>query len=213
MKHIKFLFLLVACYVFVMAEMAFEAAPYYIASQGNIDRLKQDLRSKRLQIGITTLGDVRSLYGDARSVVDNEASVVYDYGDLTVNFEKKRVLKTWVIDSSLPSADDEKTYRLKSALGRTVIPGHATLENIISDYTKPSKTFKSDREANVTICYFGDLVLTFNEVTIMSSWQANEMPDQYSSERGVLLAGPHATVKKPSTKEATKTAEKEAPAQ
>jgi len=180
------------------------ARAYYLATKEHMDRLKQDLRSNRLQIGVTTLEEIRSMYGDARSVVDDERSVVYNYGDLVVNFEKKRVLRSWTMDASSRQIDDEKVYKLKHDLERSIIPGQTTLESIIADYTKPTKTVRSDRVSHVWACYFGDLVLVFNEVTLMSSWQANEMPEVYNGEKGVLSAGPNISNKKPAFQPQTK---------
>lgn len=173
MNNLKSLSIFIFCFVFVlMGRNSFAR----MASEEDMAFLKEDLNNKRVEVGITRLKDFVVKYGEPDSVVDGQKTVAYNYGDLKVEFEKKRYLDDWRYDSFKDAAYTDDIDTLRKDLESKEIDGEeVTLDKIKKDYKEPTESFPSEKDGEESIYYYGDIKLTFKNHFVVKSWKAKNL--------------------------------------
>ncbi|MCD4780430.1 MAG: hypothetical protein K8S27_07785 [Candidatus Omnitrophica bacterium] len=162
--------------------LTFMVCPYnvwsqeVIALQDDIIRLKNDLRDGMIQIGKTRLQDVRLNYGDAPTITDEERKIIFDYGDLKVEFSKDRYLKDWRYDTFMDPAYTDSIDDLRKDLESQEIVGEfISLKQIKKDYDEPTQYEESDQDGEMSVYYYGDIKLTFENYFTLLKWRGKNL--------------------------------------
>ena len=173
MKKIFFFFPLgLLCFCITTGAIAQEM----IATQADITRLKNDLRQNIIQIGKTRLLSIRENYGDAPTITGDTRKIVYDYGDLRIEFSKDRYLKDWEYDTFKDPAYTDDIDKLRKDLESEEIVGDfITLKQIVKDYDEPTDFIESDRDGELSIYYYGDIKLTFENNFTVQKWRGKNL--------------------------------------
>jgi hypothetical protein len=174
------------------------------ASTEDIARLKKDLALGKIQIGITRLKDVRSKYGDASTITDTEKRITYEYGDFKIDFEKTKYWRKWEYDSFKTPAYTSDINALRKDLERRKITGDfITSTKIRRDYGEPTEIYETNDDGELSIYYYGDLKLYFENVVVVKLWKGKGLSASdalVSKENTKLEAVPKDTSKKPIAK-------------
>lgn len=153
------------------------------ASESNINNLKRDLRLGRIQVGKTRLKNVQRLYGEAASITDSEKKIIYDYGNLRLEFSKDRYLKEWERDSFKKPVYTESIDDLRRSLeGDEIVGDLISLKSIKSDYGDPTEVKEKNQDGDLSVYYYGDLKLTFENHFVVIKWRGNDLTEKSSSD-------------------------------
>ena len=163
-----------------------------IATPEDINNLKKALRERKVLVGQTRLKDFRNLYGEAPEINSNEKSITYNYGDLKIEFEVKRLWKDWGYDSFMSPAYTKKINDLRYNLeSKKLVGENITFTKIRKDYDEPTESHETSEDGGVSIYYFGDIKLTFENVIVVKSWKGEKL----NAEEAPKL--PPSTMKEP----------------
>ena len=176
-----------------------------IATPEDINNLKKALRERKVLVGQTRLNDFRNLYGEAAEITSNEKSITYNFGDLKVEFEIKRLWKDWSYDSFMSPAYTKKINDLRYNLeSKKLVGANITFTKIRKDYDEPTESRETSEDGGLSVYYYGDIKLTFENVIAVKSWRAEKLEIEETNKI------PTSTVKEP-PKETPKEKPKENP--
>ncbi len=165
------------------------AESYFLASQDNVNRLKKDLLTGMVKVGVTTLGQIRRTYGDASAITDSDRKVTYDFGDIKLDFDKRLFLKEWGYDSFQKKAFSDEIDDLREDLeGGEIVGKYVSLKKITDDYGQPTEIKVGSRDG-ITIYYYGDIKLVFEPKVMLIGWQGKKLSDTASAAQGTLVQG------------------------
>ncbi len=154
-----------------------------LATPESLALLKSDFLSGNLKIGVTRLKQIKDTYGDPNNAVDSVKTVVYDYGDLKLEFERYKYFREWKYDYSHKTAYSKDINSLRTDLeGGQILPGYKTLEEIIKDYKKPTEGFDKPDDGDMPVFYWGELRLTFENVIVLKKWTAKNLENKTAAE-------------------------------
>ncbi len=157
------------------------------ATDEDILRLKQDLIGGKLHVGITRLKDLMDQYGEPNKKVDGDKKVELQYGDLKIEFDKKRYWREWGYDSDKKPAYTDKINTLRKKLAGQKIDGkNIPIEKFIKDYDEPTEIYLTAEDGQISVYYYGEMKLTFENVFTLKNWEAKNL-NQVS---GVLQSVP-----------------------
>jgi len=152
------------------------AAEGFMATKDHIANLKNDIRLGKIQVGITRLKGIREKYGDAKSIKDAGKKVTYDYGGLKIEFDRIRYWRKWSYDGFKKAAYSDKIDSLRFDLESEEIVGeNIPLSKILKDYEEPTEKAETDADGALSIYYYGDIKMVFENVITVRSWQAKNL--------------------------------------
>ncbi len=149
-----------------------------LATNEDIVRLKNDLKEGRIQSGKTRLSEIRRKYGEAANITESESKIVYDYGDLKLEFSKKRYWKSWKYDSfkSPVYTDDvdDLRYDLES---KELVGDNITFSYVRKEYGEPTESYETDEDGGISVYYYGDIKMVFENVFVLTKWKGKNLGD------------------------------------
>lgn len=162
------------------------------ASDDDIANLKQDILNGKVSVGKTRLKDFRRQYGESKNITISDRRVVYDFGDLKIEFDKQRLWRKWEYDSFKKAAYtddiDDLRYDLES---KKLVGDNITALKIIKDYGDPTEAMESSEDGEWTTYYYGNIKLVFENIFILDNFKgknlesASEMKSSAKSGSGV----------------------------
>lgn len=162
-----------------------------LASEEDIKLLKKDLLDGQIIVGKTRLSKISTAYGEAAAISENEKSITYNYGNIRIDFEKKRLLKDWEYDSSQGYAYTDSIDNLRFDLEDGQIVGDfVTFRQIQKDYDDPTKAMETDEDGAWSIYYYGDIKLVFENSFVVTSWRGSGLAE---ASDGILSSDPAAS--------------------
>jgi hypothetical protein len=168
-----------------------------LANEADIARLKRDLLEGKIQIGKTRLMHVRNEYGEASSIIDEDRRITYDYDELRLMFERKRLWKNWEYDTFRDPVYTADVEDLRFDLeAKELIGDNITFDMIRRTYGEPTESIETDEDGGASIYYYGDIKLTFENVISVRSWRGSNLGDVLKEE--VLGSAPATTLVAPS---------------
>ncbi len=194
MKSYKLLLVLL---ILLFGSSSLGLAEGFIASEDNINLLKQDLISEKLQIGKTRLYEIRKYYGDASQITEDEKKITYDYADLRIEFAKKKILRSWEYDTFKDPVYTDDADKLRKDLESEEIAGNnVSYTKIVKDYGEPTDKLENNVDGMQSIYYYGNIKLVFENIITLKKYRI----------KGYGKGGDkkEAFVAKPQTKEKTK---------
>ena len=177
------------------------------ATDEDVRHLRNDLRSGQLKVGISRMKDFVQEYGEPTKKVDGDRKMSLEYGDLKVEFDRRRYWREWSYDSFKRPAYTDKINTLRKKLESKKIEGENILiEKFIKDYDEPTEVDLAANDGEISLFYYGDIRLTFENVYKLRSWEAKNL--EGSSELQTPKALPAAKNEKlPEPKAASKAPE------
>jgi hypothetical protein len=167
-----------------------------IATPEDVARLKKDALEGKIEIGKTRLQDIQKDYGEAPSILDDDKRVTYDYNDLRLIFERKRIWKSWEYDSFkkpvYTKSVDDLRFDLES---KELVGENVTYSMVQRKYGEPTESRETDEDGGLSVYYYGDIKLTFENVISMSSWRGTNLGQVQTQE---LTAPAISSVSQPS---------------
>lgn len=162
------------------------------ASDEDIANLKQDILKGKISVGKTRLKDFRRQYGEAKNITITDRRIVYDFGDLRIEFDKERLWRKWEYDSFKKAAytDDIDDLRYDLESGK-LVGDNITALKIIKDYGEPTEATESSEDGEWTTYYYGDIKLIFENNFILDNFKGknlesvSEMKINAKSDTGV----------------------------
>ena len=146
------------------------------ATTEEIAQLKADLSDGKIQVGKTRLKDVVATYGEPANITTSNKIVTYDYGDLRIDFEINRFLKQWEYDSFKTPAYTKKINDLRFNLESQKIVGeNITFTRIHKDFDEPTESHESNEDGKLSIYYYGNIKLTFENMFTVRSWRGQNL--------------------------------------
>ena len=139
-----------------------------IAKDKDISRLKRDILQGKVKVGETHLKKICSDYGSAKDIKDEPDKITYDYGDLKIEFKKTKLLNQWEYDSlKKPAYTDDINDLRKDLESKEVYGNNITSEKMIKDYGVPTDVIDSSEDDGITIHYYGDIKLTYQNYIVI----------------------------------------------
>ena len=182
MKTIK---LIVIVFLLIAIPSSVWALRGVVASSADIQNLKNAVRSGIIKIGETRLNEIRDNYGEAESILDDERKMVYDYGEVRIDIEKKRIWKDWEYDTFRDPAYNDDIDDLRFDLESEELTGdNITYRRIRRDYGEPTEAYTTNEDGGISIFYYGDIKMIFENHYVVRSWKGSNLR-QIKSE-GVL---------------------------
>jgi len=161
------------------------AALAKMADEASIMLLKKDLREGKVLIGKTRLKHFKTLYGKPSSIKETAGKLIYNYGDLKVEFNKNRYFRDWEYDYSYPTAYSDDIDSLRFDLEDQQIAGdYFSFETLRKDYGEPSVAFEAYEDGQLSRYHYGELKLIFENFYVVRSWSGKELSS--ADESGVL---------------------------
>ncbi len=161
-----------------------------VATKDDMSRLKRDLRVGEIQVGQTRLKDIREKYGEAPTITATARRLVYNYGDLKIEFDKKRYWKDWEYDTFKDQAYSDDIDDLRYDLESDEIVGdNITFSRIRKDYDEPTESIETDADGELSIYYYGDIKMIFENFVVVRSWKGSNLEE--SEPEGVLQSKPN----------------------
>jgi len=142
------------------------------ATDEDIMRLKRDALAGKIKIGTTRLMDIQNEYGEAPNITDDDQRITYDFGELRLAFERERYWKSWERDSfkSPVYTNDVDDLRFDLESGK-LIGDNITLTKIKRTYGEPTSSDETDVDGGVSVYYYGDIKMIFENVISVKSWR------------------------------------------
>jgi len=173
MKTLRLMFVLGLMLVFAPNVWAIKGV---LATDQDIQRLKDDLRSGKVTIGKTRFNEIRQIYGDASEVTVDEKKVVYEYGDLRLEFDKIKYWKDWTYDTFKSRLYTPDITKLTTDLENKVLTGNnVTADTIIKTYGTPTEVWETEEDGEITFYYYGSIRLAFENYTIVKKWKGKNL--------------------------------------
>ena len=153
-----------------------------IATPEDVTRLKNDALEGKVQIGKTRLQDIQKDYGEAPNILDDDKRVTYDYDQLRLIFERRRVWKSWQYDSFkkpvYTKSVDDLRFDLES---KELVGENITYSMVLRKYGEPTESHETDEDGSLSVYYYGDIKMIFENVVSIRSWRGTnlgQMPTQ-----------------------------------
>ena len=147
-----------------------------LATTQQIQFLKKDLLSERLEVGKTRLKEIRVNYGKPANIKNTSKKVTYDYGDLKIEFEKKRYLRNWEYDYSHTLIYSDDVTNLRKDLEAQKVGGDwLTLKQLTKDYGDPTEEYPTEEDGEYSVYYYGEIKLTFENYILMKNWDGKNL--------------------------------------
>lgn len=163
-----------------------------IATPEDVTRLKSDVLEGKIQIGKTRLQDIQKDYGDAPNILDDDKRITYDYEDLRLIFERKRVWKDWEYDTFKKTVYTKSVDDLRFDLeSKELIGENITYTMIQRKYGEPTESYETDDDGNLSVYYYGDIKMVFENIVSIRSWRGANLGGTQITE---LTAPPASTV-------------------
>jgi len=173
----------VACLIFPLITLAGVGR---VATIDDIRLLKEDLLSGKIKIGKTRLKNVREMYGDATSITESDRRITYDYGDLRIAFDKKKIWKKWEYDTFKDPVYTDDVDDLRFDLeSEELVGNNITYERVRKDYDEPTDSKETYNDGEMSIYYYGDIKMIFENVYTVRSWRGDKLRKTTVS-KGVL---------------------------
>ena len=170
------------CLFLLGPSLSWAAAKDDAAVSIQIIQLKEDLKAGKIKIGMTRLKDIRTSYGEPINITNTDKKIVYDYGDLKIEFEKRKYWRSWTYDSFQQAAYTAKIDDLRYDLERRELTGdNITLEKIIKNYDQPTESSETADDGGTSTYYYGDIKMDFENVFVVKSWIGQKLDDVGSS--------------------------------
>jgi len=167
--------ILILCFLLAVPSSGW-AIKGVMATPDDIINLKNAVRSGLIKIGKTRLNEIRDNFGDAESIVDDERKMVYDYGEVRIDFEKVRIWKGWRYDTFRDPAYTDNIDDLRFDLERKELTGkNITYRKIRRSYGDPTESFATNEDGNFSIYYYGDIKMTFENQYVVRSWKGSNL--------------------------------------
>lgn len=171
-----------------------------LATSDDIALLKSDIVAGKIKTVKTRMRDIQRVYGEPQTIQDSDRKVVYDYGDLKLEFNKKYYLRDWQYDYSHKSAYSSDINDLRKDLESGQIVGNwmELNDNIISDYVEPTEAFVKTNDGDLSVYYWGEMRLAFENYFALTTIRGQNLGEQSGSqneaglsiEKGVLSSKP-----------------------
>jgi len=186
MKSVKYLLIV----LFLLCVIPAFALKGVLATEEDMTALKKDILAGNIQAGKTRLSEIQEKYGEAASIKETDKMIIYDYnGNLKIEFEKKCYMRKWEYDYSQPQQYRNTTEikQLRKDLAAERVAGEYVEfnEKIVKDYKKPTAAFEKFGDGELSIYYYGELKLTFENVYAVKKWEGKELD---KLETGVLTS-------------------------
>jgi hypothetical protein len=147
-----------------------------VSTVDEIDQLKQDLIAGKIKVGQTRLSNIRQQYGDASDIADTEKKITYNYGDLKIEFSKDRFLKEWSYDSSRGTVYTKNVNNLRFNLeSKKLVGKNITYAKIVKDFDLPTESKDSSEDGGMSIYYYGDIKMVFNNIFTVKTWKGSRL--------------------------------------
>ncbi len=180
-----------------------------LATKEDIATLAQDLLAGKIEVGITRLSDIQSLYGDAANITDSGSKLTYNYGDLKIDFDKKKMWKEWDYDSFKKQAYTSDINKLRSDLeGKKLVGENITYDKVRKDYGEPTESEDITGDGAIAIFYYGNIKLVFENVVVVRGWDGKGL--NKTTEEEVILKPAAKPADMPAVTPVAKPAEKPA---
>ena len=174
--------LILSLIVALMAHPTF-ASKGRMTTPEDLKLLKQDVVVGKIKVGRSRMKILRDAYGDPEKITENERQVTFDYGDLKIVFDKTQILKKWQYDSfKTPVYTDEVNdlrYDLESG---ELVGKNITYTRIRKTYKEPTESMETTDDGAMSIYYYGDIKLVFENVYTVRSWQGQKLGVTTTSE-------------------------------
>ena len=127
-----------------------------LASPENVQRLKDDLRAGKIKVGQTRLKEILENYGLPTSITDTDKTIVYEYGDLKIEFSRERYWRDWEYDSfKKPAYSDNIDDLRKDLESEELVGDYITIKKIRKDYEEPTEIEETQDDGEASIYYYG----------------------------------------------------------
>lgn len=161
-----------------------------LSTPEDMARLRRDLKAGNLHAGITRLSEVIDQYGEPLSKTDTDKKVTLEYGDFKIEFTKNHFWREWGFDSFKKPAYTDKIKLLRQRLeGQKIVGENIPVEKFYKDYDEPTEIFLTPDDGEISVYYYGDMRLTFENVFTLKSWEAKRLDDP-----GIEISGARATI-------------------
>jgi len=186
MKHKIFITIASIMLILITSATWVLAAKGIVAMKFDIDRLKRDVLAGKIQIGRTRLNQIRENYGDAKDITMTSLRIIYEYGDLRIEFDKFRYLKNWEIDTFKEAVFTDNVDNLRFSLeSKQLVGKNITLTRILKNYKEPTEIHETDDDGALSVYYYGEIKLTFENRFLVKSWRLFNLETPES--QGVLV--------------------------
>jgi hypothetical protein len=148
-----------------------------LATPENIATLKQDILDGKIVAGKTRLKEVQEKYGEPAMINETNKGTTYEYGKLKIEFEKKQYMRKWEYDYSHKPQYSDDIKKLRKDLAADKIAGDFIEidEKIRKDYEEPTEAFEKFGDGELSIYYYGELKLTFENVITVKKWKGEDL--------------------------------------
>lgn len=179
--------LLVIAGLLTLLSTAVYAQNVRLASPDGLRLLKTDLLEGKIKVGQTRLTQIREVYGDAANITDSDNRLIYDYGDLKITFDKKKYLRNTEYDYSqkLEYADNIEDLRSDLSSGQ-IVGDYVSFDSIRKTYGEPTKAFGTDGDGDLSVYFYSEIKLTFENVVVVQNWRGNGL-DKGTPQSGEVL--------------------------
>ena len=158
----------------VITPLATHALEMRISTTEDIASLKQDFLDGKIKIGSTRLSEIRATYGDAPNITDSDLKLTYDYGTLKIDFDKRKVWKEWAYDGFKKPVYTDKVNDLRFDLeSKELVGENITFEKVRRAYGEPTESFEKTEDGEMSIYYYGDIKMIFENVFIVHIWRGS----------------------------------------
>jgi len=156
-----------------------------ITTKEDILRLKKDLLEGKIIISKTRLMHIQNDYGEAPNIIDDDKRITYDFGDLRLTFERSRFWKKWEKDSFrrpvYTNDVDDLRFDLESG---ELVGENITFQMIRRSYGEPTESFETDSDGEISVYYYGDIKMVFENVIAVKSWRGANLGESAQAQTG-----------------------------
>ncbi len=182
MRSLKFFLVVALLLGFVSTSQALQGV---LATSEDVARLKVDVLEGKIKVGSTRLKEISRNYGEAASITDTDKRLTYEYTNIKIDFDKFKYLRNWELDSFKKPAYNQNIDDLRAALSKGEIVGdYVTLLSIMKDYGAPTEYIETDRDGELSIYYYGNIKLTFENVIVVNQWRGKNLTPTGKLEKG-----------------------------
>ncbi|MBU0469619.1 MAG: hypothetical protein KKF78_10085 [Candidatus Omnitrophica bacterium] len=184
MKFLNFLLLVALLFGFVSTSQALQGV---LATSEDVARLKVDVLESKIKVGTTRLKEISRNYGEAATITDADQRLTYEYTNIKIDFDKFKYLRKWEYDSFKKAAYSGDIDNLRADLEKGEIVGdYITLVSIMKDYGAPTEYIETDRDGELSVYYYGNIKLTFENFIVVKQWRGKNLTPsgRLESDRG-----------------------------
>ncbi|MBF0385369.1 MAG: hypothetical protein HQL27_05810 [Candidatus Omnitrophica bacterium] len=158
-----------------------------LATDETLSLMKKDILDGVIKVGITRLSQVSSLYGDAPNIIEADKSVTYEYDDIKLEFDKFKYFRKWQYDFSHKPAYSDYIKKLRKDLeAGQLLPGYKTLDLVIKDYKEPTEGFEASGDGKLSVYYWGEVRLSFENVIILKKWTGKNLEREVANQEATI---------------------------